>query len=326
MLLQRKTYQRSIANEKVNVIKTETDNNRLLLGKWEEKREELGFSTVDDLLEFKRLVENFKESFLELQKTSNNYGTRISNFAEKLNISGTRIEDRINKNRDNEINHILDKISGTSNNLDALGESISNWVTFDEKNFSKKELLEFCRNRQLILKIMRTEEKKRNDKVDEECENLDCLKDITQEIADLENEIFVEYDDENDVILKNLEKEYDEIEKIVNKFPDVGDKDELKTKKKEKEEKREQMTKRRTEIVLEKAKFQNEKKVKQNLKIQKLAEKSKMSGRMKKVMKAVISLIEKQDRCYNNLINSMNINKSIQNYKEEIKCIEEGME
>ena len=86
------------------------------------------------------------------------------------------------------------------------------------------------------------------------------------------------------------------------------------------------MTKRRTEIVLEKAKFQNEKKVKQNLKIQKLAEKSKMSGRMKKVMKAVISLIEKQDRCYNNLINSMNINKSIQNYKEEIKCIEEGME
>ena len=324
LILKKLAFEKSIAKEKISVIKKEFDNERLRLKQWEKKSEELGFPTVDQFLDFKMLIEDFKDNFLELQKTSNNYGTRISMFGEKVNIYSKNIEERISKNRDNEINQILDKISGQNNDADALGESLSNWVNFDEKNFNKKEFLEFCKNRQLILKIMKTDEKKRMEKGEEECDNLDCIKDILSEIGNLEQEIQKEYNEETDLILEHLEKELIEIEKSIDNYPDDGDKEVLKKKKVEKNGIKEQISKRKEEIVKLKMQFKDEKMNKIKLKDKKNVEKLNILRRMKKAMQTAISLIERQDRNQTSIINSMIINEAIKDYKEAILCIEDG--
>ena len=256
----RTSLNKEIELEKINVIKMDFDNNRLMVKKWEEKSKELGFSNVNDFLKFKGLIEEFKDSYNELQKTSNNFGTRISKFAEKLNTQAKNIDDCINKDRTKEINKLLDSMSQKSNteSLNALGEFICKWLQITEKTIYKREdVLEFCSDRKMIISIMSKTEKNRYEEGEILCKELPCVKYLGEQITALEGEIDCPMvDDDDDTVLKQLNKELEAIEIEIDTEEDPKEKEKKRTLK---IKKREEITNRRNELRLDKINFLDEK-------------------------------------------------------------------
>lgn len=292
----RDQMQPKIEEEQKNYNQKKLENRMLVLEKYLEKSDSLCFSNIDDFFKFEEILKNYKDNIDKFCSSSCSFSSYIETCSQNLMSHAKNVAEIIKNEKKQSRDKLIDKMIGEDHkeNQEALGEYISKRIFINPKLFTENDLKIVCREKDHILELMDIEENKLLGACEKKCENKTEIRNMEKDIELLQNqikELEQEFENEEDEIITQLEKELNAIETDPDEDLDQNGKN----KKERIKEKKLEIAERKKTIKQDKILIKNEIKTKSLEVKKKETEKDQSINKLVNAMEVTVKYVLSQD-------------------------------